>query len=398
MLRGKEDVRILEEELAGRFQVKHVVCLPMARVGVYYAIQHLIRPGQVVLCSPYTIVDVINMILAAGGVPRFVDIDRTTCSMDPRYLREQFFGDVGAVLVTHLHGIPAAIEEIQQICSEKGVPLIEDAAQAFGAQVNGRCLGVFGKCGIFSFGAFKNVCSWFGGAIITDDGVLAAKVRASLVGLPYMKPLFIFRKVMKGLFTDILTLPIVFKCVTFWIFRYAFLRQIEWINRHVRTELDLGRRDFLLPHYKTRFTPFQARLTLLQLDGLDRANRVRGENGRLYWEGLPKIRQLGQPIFDESAPGIYTYFPVQFEDRNLLLRWLMQHNCDVAAQHLKNCAELPAFSAFSSGCPHAAAAAREVILLPTYPRYSRKDIDKNIRVISAFFERQGRCHSSTMHP
>src|SRR5580700_1237768 len=71
----------LANEVVHRFDAKHAVCMPQARMGIYYAMKQLVKPGQKVVLSPYTIADVINMVICAGARPVFCDIERETCNI-----------------------------------------------------------------------------------------------------------------------------------------------------------------------------------------------------------------------------------------------------------------------------------------------------------------------------
>src|SRR5262249_61904620 len=90
------------------------------------------------------------------------------------------------------------------------------------------------------------------------------------------------------------------------------------------------------------------------------------------------------PPFREDGSHTYTYYPIQFEDRHALVRHLMRRGCDVAPQHLKNCADLSSFKEFARDCPNARATASQTILLPTYPRYQREDVMRNVQAIRIF--------------
>jgi dTDP-4-amino-4,6-dideoxygalactose transaminase len=129
----------------------------------------------------------------------------------------------------------------------------------------------------------------------------------------------------------------------------------------------------------------QARIILGQLDGVDDAIRARVGYAQLYHEGLRDVPGVLLPPLRSDFSHTYSYFPIQVEDRKALLRYLMQERCDVAGQHLHNCADLPCFQEFHRDCPNARATAGSVVLLPTYPRYSRRDVQRNIRVIRAHF-------------
>jgi len=387
-LKKGNDVEILERKLAEKFKVSEVVCIPMARVGIYLALKNLIKPGQGVIMSPYTIADVVNMVVCAGGRPVFADIEQRSCNINPDEVAKLIDQNTGAVIVTHLHGVGARVYEILDICRRHNLPLIEDAAQAFGGRAKGKRLGTIGDIGIFSLGMYKNINSWYGGVVVAKDSVLLGKIKAELSQRDYQTSVFIFKKILKGLLTGILTYPLIFRPLTYWIFRFGFLRDIEWINRQVEIELDLELKKEMPSDYLARYTPFQARLTLAQLDRIDAEIEIRNRKAALYRDGLKNISELVLPPEENDSKYIYPVFAVQYQDKKKLLKWLMKHKRDVAAQHLKNCADLPAFAEFYRDCPVARKTANEVILLPTYTRYPDSEVKKNIAVIRAFIEKQ----------
>lgn len=385
--KSRHYIELFEQEIGLKFNVSYAACVPMARVGIYLTLKALIQPGQKVILSPYTIADVINMVISAGGKPVFADIERHTCNISASQVRELIDKDTGAVMITHLHGLAAPVKDIKAICDEFNVPMIEDSAQAFGTRVGGQHTGTFGTAGIFSIGMYKNINTWYGGLVVSDNKALVDKVKAELANRPYQTPGFIFKKLKKALLTDIVTWPLIFKVLTFWIFRFGFLKDIEWINKKVRTELDLNRRDTIPDNYLAQLRPIQAQIALGQLDHIDSDSQVRIGYARLYQEGLKDLPELLLPPPPDGESHIYTYFPIQYKDRQALLKWLMAHNCDVAAQHLKNTADLPSFKEFYRDCPNARATADQVIILPTYPSYAESEVRRNIEVIHRFFKK-----------
>ncbi|MFZ5559778.1 MAG: DegT/DnrJ/EryC1/StrS family aminotransferase [Patescibacteria group bacterium] len=380
------DVEKLEKALTKKFEVSYVVCIPMNRVGIYLVLKNLIKPGQEVIMSPYTIADIVNMVICAGGKPVFADIEQRTCNIDANKIEELINTNTGAVLITHLHGIGAPTHEILKICHKHNLPVVEDAAQAFGAREQGKRLGTIGDAGVYSFGMYKNINSWYGGAVVSENKALIDKIRSELSQYKYQSPLFIFKKILKGLMRDALTFPLIFQSLTYWIFRYGFLHDIKWINQQVEIELDTGLKTKIPPPYFARYTPFQARLALSQINRIDVEGNMRIEKAAAYRKGLQNIPELVLPPDENDSIYIYPYFPIQYKNRRGLLKWLMLHKRDVAAQHLKNCANLPSFSAFYRDCPVARKTANEVILLPTYPRYPISDVQKTIRVIQSYFQ------------
>ncbi|TAH47257.1 MAG: DegT/DnrJ/EryC1/StrS family aminotransferase [Dokdonella sp.] len=117
-------------------------------------------------------------IRSTGAVPVFVDVDPSTLCMDPTSLKQALACQPDAVVVTHLYGRLADAHTISGLCAEHGVPLIEDCAQAHGAQRDGRKAGSFGVMGCFSFYPTKNLGALGdAGAVVTADDALAKRLR-----------------------------------------------------------------------------------------------------------------------------------------------------------------------------------------------------------------------------
>lgn len=389
---AREAITRFRAELGEYLGAESVATTPMGRTGIYLAVKHLIRPGQDVVMSPYTIADVVNMVIAAGGRPVFADIERSTCNLRPESVEPLLHPGTGAVLVTHLHGIPARINAFVSLCRSTKTPLIEDVAQALGATVEERRLGTFGDVGVYSFGTYKNLCTWFGGAIVCRDPQRLARIQSEVDAFESQSRRFLLERLLKGLVTDVATHPLTFRSVVYRIFRFARLRDIQWINRFVETELDLSRRESLPPEYLGRMTPAQHRLGSSVLDHVDRDNRTRAEKAARYRKGLENVASLLLPPAD-AAGAIYTYFPIQFgngaAERARLIRHLAERGCDIGPQHLKNCADLPAFHEFRRDCPNARKTAEAVVLLPSYPRYPSWNIDRNVSVLCEYAARFG---------
>jgi len=374
----------LEKSLAS-LGAPHAVLTPRARVAIHLAVKALIRPGQKVVLSPYTIADVVNMVVSAGGIPVFADIERETCNVDPAEIEKCLDADTGAVLVTHLHGLTCDMDVIPRITSERSIPLIEDAAQAFGVRYSGRPVGSFGDAAIFSFGMYKNVNAFLGGVLLTRHAEVAAKSRSELAEWPFQDAAGLLKVVAHALATDVATWPPLFRAFTFRVFRFAFLQELGILNKQVSFDDDPTLHRELQAGYRRRMTPLQARLVLRQLARVDEFTRERIERARLYHEGLRDVPEILLPPLRTDFSHMYTYFPIQVDDRDRLLRHLMRHGRDVAGQHIKNCADFPAFAEWHRDCPNARKTAASVVLLPTYPRYALGEVEANLRVIREYF-------------
>jgi perosamine synthetase len=383
-----DDVARVEGDLAAQLGVRNAVLMPQARVGIFLVLRALTRTKKRVVLSPYTIHDVINMVLCAGAEPVFADIDRATCNIDTRQIEQLVDGQTGAVMVTHLHGLACDIDGAARVCCERGVPLVEDTSQAFGARVGGRRLGTFGRAGIFSFGMAKNVNCLYGGAVVTDDDALAGELRDELAALPYFDASVLLRRAAFCLAGDLLTWPPIFKAATFWAFRYGYLHGIEALNKRVRGE-DAPKIKTEIPEgYLRRITPMQARLLAPQLAEADRLAEIRLGYARLYDAGLADVPEVLAPPQRSDGSHIYLNYAIQVADRHALLRYLMTHGRDLTVQHMGNNADYACYAAWRRDCPAARATANQVLLLPTYPGYGEGEVHRNVQLIRRYFDQQ----------
>ena len=382
-----DDVAVLEAEIRRRLGIKHGIAMPMARVGIYLAVKHTIKPGQKVILSPYTIADVINMVICAGGIPTFADIDRKTCNLDPKNVAPLIDGDTGAVLVTHFYGQVADMPALQRVCAPRGIPIIEDAAQAFGGRAGNWPAGTVGHAGIYSFGMYKNVNAFYGGMLVTDDDALAQALRSEMAAWPYQSLRGLVAKMGAAVQIELVTWPPVFRLFFFRLFRWAYLNQIDAINDRLKIDVDPKLKTSLPESYQSQLTPLQARLILSQLAKVDDHAASRLESARLYYQGLADIEELIVAPLCEDRQHIYWYYPIQHADRRALVSHVMRAGRDITPSYHKNCAALPCFSQFARSCPNAQATADQLIYLPTYPRYAKAEVAKTVRAIRSFFGR-----------
>jgi dTDP-4-amino-4,6-dideoxygalactose transaminase len=137
-----------------------------------------VLPGDEVVTVPMTFIATSWAVSYVGATPVFVDIDPATFTMDPEQVERRITSRTRAILPVHLYGQPADLEPLLEIGRRRGIPVIEDAAQAHGAGYQGRLAGTLGFCGCFSFYPGKNLGALGeAGAIVTDDPDVATRLR-----------------------------------------------------------------------------------------------------------------------------------------------------------------------------------------------------------------------------
>ena len=172
-------VEEFERDFAAYCGSRHAIAVNSGTSALHLALVSAgIGPGDEVITVPMTFVATVAAILYAGATPRFVDIDAATWTMDPAALEEAITPRTRAIMPVHLHGSVADMEPIVEIARARGLVLIEDAAQAHGAQYRGSRAGAIGDLGCFSFYPGKNLgACGEGGAVVTDRDDLAERIR-----------------------------------------------------------------------------------------------------------------------------------------------------------------------------------------------------------------------------
>ena len=175
-----ENVDKFEEELAEHVEAKHAAALSAGTAAIHMALKAAgIGKDDIVFCSSLTFSATANPIIYQNATPVFIDSEEDTWNMDPKALEKAFekYPNPKAVVVVHLYGTPAKLDEIVEICKKCNVPLIEDAAESLGSTYKGKQTGTFGKYGIYSFNGNKIITTSGGGMLVSDDEERIQKVR-----------------------------------------------------------------------------------------------------------------------------------------------------------------------------------------------------------------------------
>ncbi len=177
MLAQGPRVQAFEAAFADYCGVRHAIATSSGTTALHVAmLAHGIGPGDEVITTPFSFVATANSVLYTGARPVFVDIDAATFNIAPECIEAAVTPHTRAILPVHLFGLPADMDAILAVAERHGLAVIEDAAQAHGAECRGRRVGSFGT-GCFSFYPTKNMTSAEGGMITTDDPEIAEQCR-----------------------------------------------------------------------------------------------------------------------------------------------------------------------------------------------------------------------------
>lgn len=171
-------VRRFEEAAAAYLGVAQCVAVSSCTSGLLLVLKAMDLQGEVILPS-FTFYATAHAVVWNGLKPVFADCDAKTFCIDPQQVRAQLSPGTAAILAVHLFGNPAAVKELEDISAEMGIPLVFDAAHAFGSRSHGKHIGGFGTAEVFSFSPTKLVVAGEGGLIATGDARLAERLRVA---------------------------------------------------------------------------------------------------------------------------------------------------------------------------------------------------------------------------
>ena len=178
------NVNLFEKELASYVGSGHCAALSSGTSAIHLALIMLgVGVGDEVICQSFTFSATANPIVYQGATPIFIDSESFTWNMDPELLEFAIKDRIAkgkkpkAILLVHLYGMPALMNEISAISNKYEIPIIEDAAEALGSTYNGKHCGSFGLMGVLSFNGNKIITTSGGGALLSQDSELIKRAR-----------------------------------------------------------------------------------------------------------------------------------------------------------------------------------------------------------------------------
>ena len=180
------NVNNFETDLVRYTRCGHVAALSSGTAAIHLAIILLgVGPGDEVIVPSFTFSATVNPVVYQHAIPVFVDSEKETWNMDPELLEKAIKDkrrraknkSIKAIIVVHLYGMPANMDDIMAVAEKYGIPVIEDAAEALGSKYNGKSLGSFGDFGVFSFNGNKIITTSGGGALASDNEAMIDKAR-----------------------------------------------------------------------------------------------------------------------------------------------------------------------------------------------------------------------------
>ncbi|MCK4526064.1 DegT/DnrJ/EryC1/StrS family aminotransferase [candidate division WOR-3 bacterium] len=330
MLTQGKAVEEFENAFAEYIGVKNAIAVSNGTISLDIALKSLdIKQGDEVIVPSFTFISTANAVLFQGAKPVFVDVDERTFNINPEDVVKKITDKTKAIIGVHLFGYPFDVKAIQEICEDYNLYLVEDCAQAHGAEYKGKKVGGFGVAGCFSFYATKNMTTGEGGIITTDSDEIAKMCR--------------------------------------------LLRSHGENKKYYHTILG----------YNYRMTDIQAAIGVIQLKKLDIFNRKRINNAQYFNKHikthglkLPHKESVVKHVFHQYAVTIEKEFPML---RDEFMEYLKKKSIGCAIHYPLPIHKQPLYRRMgytdeNVQCPVATSLSKKILSLPVHPSLAEKDL------------------------
>jgi len=337
MLTQGETVERFERAFSEYLSVEHSIAVSNGTVALDLALKgHGFQCNDEIITPAFTFIATANCILYQGLKPVFADVDRKTFNIDPSDLAEKITPKTRAVVGVHLYGQPFDLSAVQEICEDNNLVLIEDCAQAHGAEYKGQKVGGFGT-GCFSFYPTKNMTTGEGGMVTTNDDALAARLRL------------------------------------------------------LRNHGDTGKYNHIALGYNYRMMNLQGAIGLEQLKRLEGFTAKRIRNAQFLSREI-KIKGLTTPFQSPAVRHVYHQYASLIEEdfpasRERFMQYLQERGIGCAVHYPRAVYEQPLYRelGYPGGtCPVSEEVSRRILSLPVHPSLAQEDLEYIARTINSF--------------
>lgn len=328
---GRE-VSSFEDEFSSYTGVKYGIGVGSGTEALHISLAAMgIGQGDEVITPSHTAVATVSAIVSCGATPVFADIDTESFTIDPEKIKALLTNRTKAIVAVHLYGNPVDMGPVLSLAREHGIKIVEDCAQAHGAEYKGKKVGSFGDLGCFSFYPTKNLGAvGDGGMIVTNDSSLAEKAR--------------------------------------------LIREYGWKERYISH----------MHGWNSRLDEVQAAILRIKLKYLEKDTAKRRNIADKYRSLLSKL-PLTLPVERKGSKHVYHLYVIRTDKRDELMRTLKDNDVQALIHYPKPVHMQPAYSRSGTELVNTEKISGEILSLPMYPELAGEEVEKVCSVISGFY-------------
>ncbi|WDN87072.1 hypothetical protein BuS5_00040 [Desulfosarcina sp. BuS5] len=368
-----DSIRIFKKQVADYFGCNNIFLLSSGKAALFQILKAIssFSDRKDIIIPAYSSFCLASTVAASGLSVKLCDVDLKYLDFDLEHLSRLVDEKTLAVIPVHLFGLVARLDEISEITRSKGAFLIEDAAQAAGAEYNGQCVGTIGDAGIYSLGRGKSISTVHGGIIVSKKNDLANVIAENVRKLPFTKVPNKFSM----LFTAF--------AITF------FLRPEFYFIPNSLPFLKLGA-NIYAPDFKSfSFSKLQAGIGKKNFIKLDSYNMQRMKNARLLSKSLINTNKVALPQIAKKTQPCFIRFPVICMDsksRDRKFYELNKAGLGISKNFPFPLSKIKEFKKYivnsNDGFPNSKKLCEILLTLPTHPFVKKKDLMNMVEIIS----------------
>ena len=366
LMNSSSAFQILQQSLSNYLNCKNIILMTSGSTALYSLLRaYNIKTGDEIIIPAYLCENVPRLIEAMGFKIKFVDVEPFTYNMDPKDLSEKITDNTKVVIAVHMFGYPCQIEDIVEIAHDHSALVIEDAAQALGAEYNGEKTGTFGDSGFFSMGVGKPITTINRGAICTNDQKVVKEINKLAAG---------FKSYGTMHQINILLYMAGYAFANSRIFYTSIYKLVRRTNSNSCVDVQ---------ELMYKYTNLQSILGAYQLSKLDSFNKTRAENANYLMRNLEN-NNIRFPHAPKHAKPIFLRLPIciediKREDKNELVDMFKRSGIEISTYMAISLPQL--FNRGSNECPVSRRIASETITVPTHPNVTKRDLDLIIELM-----------------
>ena len=354
-----------ERKISEYISCENSILTYSGRTALYVLLKaYELKKSDEIIMPAYMCETVSQLLIDMGFRLNFVDIEKDTYNISIGDLIEKVNRNTKAIIAVHMFGNPCDMKSLMEIANDNNLIVIEDAAQAMGAEYHGEKVGCVGDSGFFSFGRGKPITTMEGGAIVTNNNKIAEKSRKIISLFKRQKMNARLSTLLKLLGYSSLRNRVIYRLI------YKYAR-----NENLRKDININNLGF-------KFLDIQASIGLIQLFKLDGFNKLRTENAKILREHLNEIEGIYLPRSLPNTKPIYLRFPIRVDvenKRDKLISNLKKAGIEPSVVYP---VALPKFHGMKMDkCVNVETVVKKSIALPTHPCVKKIDLKRMITVI-----------------
>jgi perosamine synthetase len=372
-----------------KFNIKNVIPLSFGRFGIYLSCKEIVKNQKnEIIMSPFTIFDVVNMVICAKGNPVFCDIDKDTNHLSLRNIKKKINKKTAGIIITHYETINPEIIKIYEYCKKNKIKVINDLAISIDSKIENKNLAFFSDFSIYSFGFYKFVSSILGGGLFVKDNKIYKRLNLKVKNYSYYNLNNLVFQITKYFWIKFLLSQIVFRVLTFPLFKYAFVFNINFLLNYTKNDPDPFLRKNIDKLFFKTLNIIQIKNIEKSFKDLEKLRTIRKRNYLIYKSYLD-IHNITLSYSENiQKNSSFINFPILVNNKQELTKFLMNRGFDVSQYFYRDCSSIIFFKKYGKNLSMINQHVKKLLVLPTHHLLSKKYVISLSKSIILFYEKK----------